>query len=474
MQSNSMTDIIYDYFTSRILFGYYLPGDRLPSIRYVRQQFQVSAQTIRSAFAKMREHGYIETIERKHSIVIYHPDEHQIQQYQYSFLSRREGMIDICRSFKILFGPIALHYFQMQNKDSINQIRSQLKKLHGHSSKQLMLFYLKAMQPLNNPLALNLSWEVIRYLRIPYLPRVADFDDTDPQSSTHIERMLSFVENGDAAGAVNEMMTFTNNVTLGFFENIPFAADAYDQVEPVPFKWHIYWERPQLCYTLAAEMMKNINEQVYKPNEFLPSCHALAKEYGVSLITMRRTLELLGDMCMTETFNGIGTRVVSFENAGYPDFSHVQIRNSLILFLQALQICALTAKNVSVHTLSSLSSEDLQALSQKIEHLIEDRITFLLSGTCLKFIGEKSPSPFIREVYRQLYQILLWGHALYMVYQRTRVSNVYVATALELKKLLQNQDIQGFAAKLTEILEINVRVSKNMLLELGFPEDQLI
>lgn len=61
MQNNSMTDIIYDYFSSRILFGYYLPGDRLPSIQYICRQFQVSALTARSALARMRDEGYIET-----------------------------------------------------------------------------------------------------------------------------------------------------------------------------------------------------------------------------------------------------------------------------------------------------------------------------------------------------------------------------------------------------------------------------
>ena len=39
MQNSSMTDIIYDYFYSRILFGYFLPGDQLPSISYICRQF---------------------------------------------------------------------------------------------------------------------------------------------------------------------------------------------------------------------------------------------------------------------------------------------------------------------------------------------------------------------------------------------------------------------------------------------------
>ena len=69
VQNNSMADIIYDYFTSRILFGYYLFGDRLPSISDICRQFQVSALTVRTALIRMREEGYLETTERKRCLL---------------------------------------------------------------------------------------------------------------------------------------------------------------------------------------------------------------------------------------------------------------------------------------------------------------------------------------------------------------------------------------------------------------------
>lgn len=50
MQNNSMTEIIYDYFSSRILFGYFLPGEQLPSIQYISRQFQVNPLTVRTRF----------------------------------------------------------------------------------------------------------------------------------------------------------------------------------------------------------------------------------------------------------------------------------------------------------------------------------------------------------------------------------------------------------------------------------------
>lgn len=107
MQNNSMTEIIYDYFSSRILFGYFLPGEQLPSIQYISRQFQVNPLTVRTALLRLREEGVIETTERKRSTVTYQPDEQQEQRYRAAFLSRREGMDDMCRNSGILFDPIA-------------------------------------------------------------------------------------------------------------------------------------------------------------------------------------------------------------------------------------------------------------------------------------------------------------------------------------------------------------------------------
>lgn len=208
MQNSSMTDIIYDYFYSRILFGYFLPGDQLPSISYICRQFQVSALIVRTAFARLREEGMLETIERKGSTVTYRPGKEQGRLYRESFLSRREGMEDICRHSDIIFGSIAQVYMQKQTEDSIHQIRTQLKKRKGHPAKQITMFYAEAMQPLNNPLAINLHWEIVRYLRIPYF-EAANFGDTGIQAEDHIERMLTLIEAGNAEKAVEVMQVLS-------------------------------------------------------------------------------------------------------------------------------------------------------------------------------------------------------------------------------------------------------------------------
>lgn len=134
------------------------------------------------------------------------------------------------------------------------------------------MFYAEAMRPLNNPLVLNLHWEMVRYLRTPYLQHPANFDDAGAAASKHIERMLGHIEARNVEKAVEAMQAFDRDVMQRFFASLDVMLDAPEPVEQVRFEWQIYREHPQLCYTLAAELMSKIDARVYKQEALLPSC----------------------------------------------------------------------------------------------------------------------------------------------------------------------------------------------------------
>lgn len=473
MQDTSMTEIIHDYFTSRILSGYYVYGERLPSISYICRQFQVSALTVRMAFSKMKEQNFIETSERKTAVVVYPPVKQSKQQYIGYFLSRKDGMEDIARFAKIIFQPINSIYFQEYSDDSVKRIRSQLRKTKGHAAKQITHFYAEIAQQFHNPLILNLYWEIVRYLRIPYPRQPAGFDDADQQAAAHFDRLLNLFKHGQNDKAAEEAQKFHENLVKEFLGQLSRISAKNRPVNQVPFHWHIYRKRPQFCYTLAAEILNNIDNKIYKQDEFLPSCQTLAEEYGVSLITMRRTLDLLGKMRATETLNGVGTRVVSKRNMEAPDFSIPQIQTNLILFFQALHMCSLICRNTAVYTFEALGAADFEVLYSRIQKCIDGDTLYLLDETCLQFIAEYSPSAMIRETYHQLYRLLLWGHALHVFFQRLENSNFYTEYAVRLQNALRLHNIEELADALSEHLVNGVQVCRNLLLQLGFDKDRL-
>lgn len=472
MKTNKMAEIIYDYFSSRIKFGYFRQGEQLPSIPLIRKQFGVSALTVRAALQQMKEEGYIETAERIPATVIFQPDEKTERQYFQYFLSHREGMEDICNSSEIIFGPIIHQYFRKYDKASIRRMRSELKKADFRTAKPIIMFYAEAMLPLNNPLIINLFWEIVRYLSTPYLKGPCNFEEANSQAFNHIERILDLLEAAQIEQAVKEAELFNKRITYQFLNRIRSFLQADDKIVQIPLSWHIYRDHPQLCYSLAAEIMSKINKNIYRKGEFLPSCRALSVEYGVSFITARRTVSLLNDMGVTETLNGVGARVIPETETVLPDFYHLQIRKSLLLFLQAMQLASLTCKNVAIHTLSSLDS--FQPLKDEIQSYIDTKTTYLMEGACLRFIGENSPSPFVREVYNQQSRLLLWGHSLHMFFEKPEDSDFYETYAVKLIEALQICDFQCFGNLLSEMVSLGVDMSKKLLLQLNFDESQLL
>lgn len=472
MQTNKMAEIIYDYFSSRIKFGYFRQGDQLPSISLIRKQFGVSALTVRAALQQMKEEGYIETAERIPATVIYQPDKKTEQQYFQYFLSRREGMEDICHSSDIIFGPIIHQYFQKYDKASIKRMRFELKKADFRTEKPIIMFYAETMLPLNNPLIMNLYWEIVRYLSTPYLAGPCNFEEANSHAFNHVERILDFLEATQVEQAAKEAEIFNQRITYQFLKRIHSFFQVDGKVEQIPFSWHIYRDHPQLCYSLAAEIMSKINKNIYRKGKFLPSCRALSVEYGVSFITARRTVSLLNDMGVTETLNGVGARVIPETETALPDFCHLQIRKSLLLFLQAMQLASLTCNNVAIHTLSSLGCS--QSLQDEIQSYLDTKTTYLMEGACLRFIGENSPSPFVREVYNQQSHLLLWGHSLHMFFEKPEDSDFYETYSVKLIEALQNCNFQRFGNTLSEMVSLGVDMSKKLLIQLNFDESQLL
>ena len=134
-----------EYFETRILYGFYVYGDRLPSIQKLCVIFAMAPATIRSALGQLEKQGYIKVDARKGSEVIYQASPAKFRENAARYFGvRREGIADLFQSAELLFEPL-------------------------WETRIIM----------SNGLAQNLYWEVIRYLRFPYLMAV---------SYTHLNR----------------------------------------------------------------------------------------------------------------------------------------------------------------------------------------------------------------------------------------------------------------------------------------------
>ena len=103
----SQSRLIYEYYASRIRFGYYRKGDVLPSAGELCEKFGISRQTIRRAFVQLNKEGYVDVSPGRKSAVAYDVSDQEIQQsLREYFLARKDMMPGVNQSLLLVLRPL--------------------------------------------------------------------------------------------------------------------------------------------------------------------------------------------------------------------------------------------------------------------------------------------------------------------------------------------------------------------------------
>lgn len=164
-KDNVLSELIYEYYKSRICFGIYKYGDQLKSVSQLCASFGLARNTVQTALNKLEEKGYIRTEQRRMARVIYQGNpkifKENVEKY---FVPRRDGLRDINQWGQFLFSPI-------WEKGIKNIEQSPPDSMYG--KQDLMMFeatklYYDALDTLNNRLMSSLYWQLLRYLNYFY------------------------------------------------------------------------------------------------------------------------------------------------------------------------------------------------------------------------------------------------------------------------------------------------------------------
>ena len=125
-----LCDLLCDYYESKILFGYCKYGDRLPSIAQISSISQLGQNTVRGAFKRLREKGYIQSEERKASVVSYRGTSADFEKNKADyFVPREDGIRDFFQAARLLFIPVwetALENTGAVSYTHLNSVRKSL------------------------------------------------------------------------------------------------------------------------------------------------------------------------------------------------------------------------------------------------------------------------------------------------------------------------------------------------------------
>lgn len=133
------------------------------------------------------------------------------------------------------------------------------------------------------------------------------------------------------------------------------------------FQWSSYKKASQRCYSLCMEILSGISWGLYPAGAMLPSMNKMAEEKQVSVITIRRTLSLLGSIGVTKTVNGIGTYILPLGKvADNCDFTRPIVRKRLLDYVQSLQAFALTCRRITEITVSRLDDAGREQFKERL------------------------------------------------------------------------------------------------------------
>lgn len=91
--------LVYEYYETRILFGYYRYGEHLPSISRICDIFQMAPATVRNALSVLEKKGLIRVDARKTAKVIYKSSPAGFRRNAVKYFAPREaGVRELCES----------------------------------------------------------------------------------------------------------------------------------------------------------------------------------------------------------------------------------------------------------------------------------------------------------------------------------------------------------------------------------------
>lgn len=452
--------VIYEYFETRILFGMYRTGEHLPAISETERFFHMGPTAVQSALELLGRKGYIRMDGKRTAIVVYEAEPDKIREHAAKYFAlREEGIKDMIHSVPLLMGPLWLEGLRRGTNQDWDKIRNALACPSLGVISILVELYSLTLGTLKNKLILNLFWEEIRYLRFPYLTdNLLEIQETlKPEASKEeIVARLRRIFFGSYKKMVEDMSLFIRK------EGGMYLIDN----SRIPFQWNIYRRRPQLKYSLAGRIIWEVVKGAYPIGSYLPSLPQIAQRYDVSVATVRRTLMLLAQLGVTQSFHGKGTLVVM--RTAKMNFRMPEILEGMSLYLESLQLLALTIRDITLYTIKSCSGEEQERLTEKFDLLRQENKVHLCFELYFKWIEHQCPMVMIRECYRKQYGLLTWGYPIMLYRIRNQKLQLrYMGFTEEIIKLLREKRWEDFSEAWKGLMEQEEREARKFMLDVN-------
>ncbi len=476
MNDQGFARLIYEYFVVRFYFQYYQYGDTLPATEVLCRQFSVSSRTIKLAFRRLQDKGYISIRQGRRAQVLFRQSDQDLDQFAIQFFSERLSAIpDLYQSTELIVLPLLVKSLCLMEESDFAYLE---KCAEQPNPDDQIRFYCYILQKTQNPLVLNLFWESALYFGLPFSMEHRGQQLYHPEiSRQRLKDLIAAGKEKNPQRILGAHAAFQQDVSKKIMDYIGRRISVLPERKQVPFVWKVYRDRPEICCGLAIRVIHDIYLGDFKDAAFLPSYEKMAEKYGVSVSTMRRTIGVLNGLGATQSINGKGTRVLMMsgsEAEQIPDPTAPKIRRNMAYYIQSFELLALSSEGVMNMAVQAFSDAERTELADLLEASLHTGRYYISPQSIFAFVAEHSPLQGIQEIYGKLYGLNLWGYPM-RKYRKEMpgLDETLIEFTETMIQALRNHDVCCFSSTIYALMKSEYRIAKEILIKHGYKPEEL-
>ncbi len=460
---------VYNEIKQRILEGYILPGNSLPSSRMLCEQFHVSRYTVNRVFDALRKEGLIDIQPRLAPIVVSGKGTSNSSNTVYDILKQKEFILQVYQTFALIMPPLLVfvsHNCELEILPHYKQaMRESRLGISAGGWRPPSHFGADILKIGGNELFSELYSTFDFYNKLTFFTEECPyFSEHFLQGSTSVTGVIIDILKGKDPLVKHEQLS---NVYQKLADSIESTLKYLSDTTPIcleqtdiSYSWNPMRGQDYYYSKIVDELNLKIGLGEYSVGMYLPYEKQLASQYGVSLWTVRKALSELEQRGFVKTLNGKGTIVIKPDdtklhqlalNSGYVE--------KALRYLHALQLMVLIIRPAALAAAPQFTKEELDELADRFTS--SDSIYL---SDILKAIMRNTTLEPLYVILSETNHLLEWGHHFaYYPSKKHTLSHLNKQVILALQQLREG-NADSFADGIADCYRYNLsRMKKHMV-----------
>ena len=465
----TLFDYLYKTLHEQIENGRFPYGSKLPSRSHLCETYNVGMRTVKDVLMRLKIEGYIQTQERKPTIVIYDSlHTHKDFEVQY-VLEHKSSIVAVYETLASLMPKIFALSIQNCSDDFLKHWQKRLNRAKNNNDigarKQINIRFLHdILTQSNNQLFKSLFFSLELYT----------------YSSFFLELLRTYPQFPDIFWVSDALLNKNDNEIKSRFQKIysSFAetvekyliqlSSRYPNIHEKQFSytWTVEVGRDHYYTQIVRDLIDKVGLGFYKKNEFLPSEAQLAKQYKVSISTIKKSLSVLNELGYGETINGKGTKIY-IQNDQYTikSLNNKKYRKDTIIYLNALQLMVLNIEVAAFLAFEEIDARTIANLKTKIQNsqniILDELFHCILEHVQLKPL---------KTVLQENNKVLYWGYYLSFYHDESQIIQELNSKAMVAFEYLSSGNQKDFAKEMSKCYRDVFHIVKKHMISFGLYE----